>query len=147
MYRVLYSSVVQGGAVVAGGRGRSWAVGAVGLWSPYSSCYKRWAEGAVGGVFSPPPSSLISPFTALLLTGHVAVTRVKLDVAHSHVNIALFPFIFPLARTWGVQGSNQCVRKVAGKGGNIVLSVLPFTKTGAETKSIRRESNIRTITN
>ena len=159
VYRVLYTSVVQGGAVVAGDRGRSWtvgswapkcrswAVGAVGLWAPYSSYCWRWAVGAVGGVCGPPPSSLLTPFTALLLTGDFTVTGVQLDVAPWSVIFALFSSVCLLARTGGVQVSNQCVRKVAGKGGNIVLSVLPFTKTGAENKTIRRKSNMRTITN
>jgi hypothetical protein len=96
---------------VAWGRGRCWAKA---LWDPYSPYYRRRAVGAVGGVCGPPPFFLITPFTALLLTGDITVTGVQLDVASYSFTIALFPLFSLLSRTEGV--SSHCVRKIAGKG-------------------------------
>lgn len=71
--------------------------------------------GAVGGVGGPPPSSLITPFTALLLTGDITVTSVQLDVTTntSLSSLSSSWFLFSNDGTGRVNFPGQAPRNMA----------------------------------
>ena len=86
-------------------------------WLEVASWLEGGGVGAVGGVGGPPPSSLITPFTALLLTGDITVTGVQLDVApHASLpSLSSSWFLLPRDGTGRVNVLGQASRYMAGR--------------------------------